>query len=330
VPDYRNEVSVDAGVPVLAERLGMAMLDTLDYRTAVSQDSFAPAASANATADPYTKAGWGRVIGASGSVSGVSYRLGGFQLGFDVYRGTSERDVKNIAGLYLGAGRIDSDIDSFNPNGGVAGHVDMNAYSAGIYWTRYTPQGFYTDAVLQGTSYGHVRADSVNTANNQSFRPNGWGAMASLEGGYKIGFEHGWALTPQAQLIYQHLSFEGGQDDYGSIDYRDVNGGYGRIGAKLSKDWISDYQPRRFTLWVRGNLWQALGTQGETAFSSLSHQNPVSFKTNLGETWFDLGVGITGRLAKHVLVFATGDVNISVDGKNGHEVAGRIGMKIEL
>lgn len=210
----------------------------------------------------------------------------------------------------------------------------MQAYSAGIYWTRYAPQGFYTDAVLQGTRYDDIRADSVNTGNNQSFRSSGSGFTASLEGGYKFSFNNGWAVTPQAQLIFQHLSFKSGQDDYGSIDYRDTNNGYGRIGAKLSKDWTADqataYQPRLFTLWVRGNLWQALGTQGETTFSSLTHQYPVTLKTNLGETWFDLGVGITARLAKNVMMFATGDVNISVDGKHGHERAGRVGVKIEL
>jgi hypothetical protein len=30
------------------------------------------------------------------------------------------------------------------------------------------------------------------------------------------------------------------------------------------------------------------------------------------------------------MMFATGDVNISVDGKHGHERAGRVGVKIEL
>ena len=309
------------------------MLDTLDYRTAVSQDQFVPVAGANAAEDAYTKAGWGRVLGVSGSINGMPYRLGGFQVGFDVYRGIAENGVKHIAGVYVGVDRSDSDIDSLNPGGGLAGHASMQAYSAGIYWTRYTPHGFYTDAVLQGTRYNDVRAESVNTGNNQLFKSNGSGFMASLEGGYKFGFNNGWAVTPQAQLIFQHLSLKGGQDDYGSIDYRDINHGYGRIGAKLSKDWMADqtaYQPRVFTLWVRGNLWQALGTQGETTFSSLSHQNPVLLKTNLGETWFDLGIGISARLAKNVMVFATGDVNISVDGKNGHERAGRIGVKIEL
>jgi outer membrane autotransporter protein len=313
------------------------MLDTLDYRTAVSQDQTAPVTSAGAASDPDTKAVWGRVLGASGSVNGVSYSLGGFQIGSDVYRRISDNGVKNIVGLYVGISRSNSDSDSFNPGGGLAGHASMNAHSIGVYWTRYAPQGFYTDVVLQGIRYGDIRADSVNTGNNQSFRSKGSGFMASLEGGYKFNFNNGWAVTPQAQLIFQHLSLNNGQDNYGSIDYRDVNDGYGRIGAKLSKDWTGDqsataaYQPRMFTLWVRGNLWQVLGTQAETTFSSLNHQNPVDFKTDLGKTWVDLGVGITARVAKHVMVFATGDVNVSVDGKkNGHERAGRVGLKIEI
>ena len=63
------------------------------------------------------------------------------------------------------------------------GSMNLDAWSAGGYWTHVGPGGWYLDAVLQGTWYG-------GSASTQFARLNtdGTGFIASLEGGYPFAF----------------------------------------------------------------------------------------------------------------------------------------------
>ncbi|WP_339071788.1 autotransporter outer membrane beta-barrel domain-containing protein [Methylovirgula sp. 4M-Z18] len=287
-------------------------------------------------------AGWGRTFGEWGSVkdkgfpSSYTYGLGGFQAGLDLYRDDKSflDGGRDVAGFYLGAGRIESDIRSVTIPNGLAGHTNMNGYTLGTYWTHYAPQGWYADAVLQGTRYTDVHADSMGTIQNQAFKTQGWGLLASLEGGYKFALGNGWAITPQAQVIYQRLSFDGGRDAFGLISYQDVNNGYGRLGVKVSKDWTTDWhmpgsnRPASFTTWARVNVWQELGGQGKTTFATLTGADPVSLKSDLGKTWGGLNLGIEGQLTETLSAFAVGDYNFALnDGAKGHSLGGKAGFK---
>ncbi|RFB78184.1 autotransporter outer membrane beta-barrel domain-containing protein [Methylovirgula sp. 4M-Z18] len=287
-------------------------------------------------------AGWGRTFGEWGSVkdkgfpSSYTYGLGGFQAGLDLYR-TDKSFLdggRDVAGFYLGAGRIESDIRSVTIPNGLAGHTNMNGYTLGTYWTHYAPQGWYADAVLQGTRYTDVHADSMGTIQNQAFKTQGWGLLASLEGGYKFALGNGWAITPQAQVSYQRLSFDGGRDAFGLISYQDVNNGYGRLGVKVSKDWTTDWhmpgsnRPASFTTWARVNVWQELGGQGKTTFATLTGADPVSLKSDLGKTWGGINLGISGQLTETLSAFAVGDYNFALnDGAKGHSLGGKAGFK---
>ena len=296
-----------------------------------------------AGADDFARyAGWGRTFGEWGSVkdkgfqSSYNYGLGGFQAGLDLYRNDKSflDGGRDIAGFYLGAGRIESDIRNISIANGLAGHTNMNGYSLGAYWTHYAPQGWYTDAVLQGTRYSDVHANSMGTIQNQAFKTQGWGLLASLEGGYKFQFGNGWALTPQAQVIYQRLSFDSGRDAFGLINYQDVNNGYGRLGLKIAKDWTSGWtmqgakDPATFTTWARINLWQVLGDQGKTTFATLSGLNPVTLKSDLGKTWGGVNIGVSSKLSDRLSVFAVGDYNFALNsGAKGHSLGGKAGLE---
>lgn len=366
-PNYRPEVPVGMVVPALASRFGLAMLGT--YHDRVGEDYADPAgtpakpiwckdpakgfrcmptAQQNSYyADAATgegerrKAVWARVFGEAGSVGhggksllsryssfekhGPSYDLGlaGAQIGMDVYRKLNDNGTRDIAGLYIGAGRVDSEVSAVY--GGKAGSTSMDGYSIGAYWTRKGDSGWYVDAVVQGTWYDRIRANSVL---GESLKTNGWGFTASLEAGYPIALGQGWAIEPQAQLIYQRVSIDGGSDSFGRVKYDDTNAVYGRIGARLTKAWTGE-DWRSITVWGRANLWHSFGADAKTTFTSLTGNYPVTLNTDLGGTWAQFGLGVSGQVTKSVSVFASGDYNLALGSNaDGYSLSGRLGLKV--
>lgn len=367
LPNYRDEVPVDMVVPALANRFGLAMLGTYHDRVGEDHADPAttvpakpiwckdsakgfrclPSAQQNAAyADAATgegerhKAVWARVFGETGNVGyggktdiarynrfekhGPSYDFGlaGAQIGMDVYRKLHDNGSRDIAGLYVGAGRIDSDVKAVF--GGKAGSTSMDGYSAGAYWTRKGASGWYVDGVVQGTWYDRIRANSVL---GESLKTNGWGFTASLESGYPVALGAGWAIEPQAQLIYQRISIDDGADRFGQVRYDDTNAVYGRVGARLTKNGSMD-DGRTITLWGRANLWHTFGADAKTTFTSLAGTNPLTLNTDLGGSWAQFGLGASGQLTKSTSVFASADYNLGLGEAKGHGIAGRLGIKV--
>ena len=362
MPDYREEVPVDMVVPALASRFGLTMLGT--YHDRVGEDYIqqaapaplrpiwckAPGQNCTPTAQPNAVyadrageqhlAAWGRVFGQTGGVGSggpdmlsslarfnqngpvYDFSLGGVQAGMDLYRGLNANGTRDVAGFYVGGGRITANVQGVY--GGAAGTTAMNGYSVGAYWTRTGVPGWYVDAVLQGTRYDQIRASSVL---GETLSSDGWGFAASLEGGYPIALGYGFAIEPQAQLVYQHLGFSGGADHFGRIDFADTDSLFGRLGARVTKNW-SIAAGRPATLWASVNLWHGLaGTDAKTTFSDLEGLNPVTLPTNLGGTWTQFGLGAAGEVARNVSVFATADYSLAAN-QPGHSVGGRAGVKV--
>ncbi|MCL2657798.1 MAG: autotransporter outer membrane beta-barrel domain-containing protein [Betaproteobacteria bacterium] len=347
-PDYRQEVPVYMTAPALANWMGLAMLGT--YHDRVGEDrpdqwdadesvqASAAGASGDNQAEKKPKAAWGRVIGVTGSLDNgdggrnfssggpsYNYDISAIQLGVDLLRAKHDNNSRDIAGLYLGMmwGRADvNQVYSENR----AGTVKMDGYTFGGYWTHKGPSEWYIDAVLQGTRYANAEARSVDTLLNQKISPNGWGVAASLEGGYPFALGKGWSLEPQAQLIYQRISLDGDSDMYGYVDFGNTATWYGRLGARLAKDWMNE-EGKKATIWARANLWHSFGSNPDTAFSALNGMGNVSLTTDLGSTWGQLGLGIAGQVTKRLTIFATGDYSIPMDGGDGYALQGRIGLR---
>ncbi|NKX17353.1 autotransporter outer membrane beta-barrel domain-containing protein [Ochrobactrum pseudogrignonense] len=68
------------------------------------------------------------------------FTLGGFQSGIDLYRREQESGSRDLAGLFVGAGRAEANVDRVY--GGNAGQLTMNGYSFGGYWTHLDQTGF--------------------------------------------------------------------------------------------------------------------------------------------------------------------------------------------
>jgi len=211
--------------------------------------------------------------------------------------------------------------------GGKAGTVDMNGYSLAAYWTHKGAKDWYLDAVLQGTRYADAQAKSER---GQKIRPDGWGLAASLEAGYPIALGNkGWALEPQAQIIYQWISLSNDSDAYGRVKFDDSHAWYGRVGARLTKDWTTG-KGKKASVWARANLWHSFDSQTKTTFNSFDGQNPVGMKTKLGGTWGQVGLGVSGQLTPRLTAFANGDYNVNLGSQSGHSFGGRLGLRYEF
>lgn len=338
LPSYRAEVAVDMVTPALASRFGLSMLGTCDARMAGMTSGTKPASCGD---ERTGNAMWGRLFGQTGNIGfgggdlagrigqferhGPTYdfSLGGLQVGADLWANEDDRGSRNVAGFYFGAGSIDSTVDL--AQGGRAGKTSMNGYSLGAYFTHKDAQGWYLDAVAQGTRYANIRASSDGPA-GQTLKTNGWGFVTSLEGGYPVTLGNGWSVVPQAQLVYQHLWLGGGSDAFGTIRYDDSDALYGRIGGKLNKDWTTQ-RGQVFTTWASANLWHSFGAQAKTTFNSFDGLNPVALKADLGGTWAQLGVGVSGQITANTSVFAAADYSFGVDASKGHSIGGRVGIR---
>lgn len=343
VPNYRGEVPLDMAVPALAHRLGLAMLGTYHDRVGEDYGAALKPVSASADGEPQARGwGWGRVFGQSGDAGrdgatrrerlnnflkdGPSYdfNAAGFQAGMDLWRDARDAGMHDTAGLYLGGGRIDSDVNAvLRP--GKAGSVTIDAFSFGGYWTRKGASGWYVDAVAQGTRYDRVRTQSTL---GEQLDTSGWGATASIEGGYPFALVNAWTIEPQAQLVYQHVSIgDTLRDHFGLIQYEDSDAIHGRLGARLVKGWIMDNgQP--LTGWARINFWRNLGgSDAKTTFSTLSGLDPVTLGTSLGGSWGQIGLGLSAQVARNFSAFASIDYNVALGHGKGSGVSGRAGFK---
>jgi outer membrane autotransporter protein len=138
-PLYRPEAPVYAEIPSMAREMALQQIGTFHDRqgeqSLLSENGTLPAA-------------WGRVWGGhtvqsqDGAVNpefdGSIY---GVQAGHDIYADSSASGQRNHYGFFVGFTRATGDVDGFalgTPNLDV-GHLAINAYSLGGYWTHIGP-----------------------------------------------------------------------------------------------------------------------------------------------------------------------------------------------
>lgn len=323
-------------VPGLVHRLGLQTLGTYHDRSAGALTNGAgpqPSLAAGSRA-------WGRLFGSTGHAgrtgAGASsrysafkedgpryeYDLAGMQLGLDAHRQLRQDGSGSTAGAYLGVSNASARVDAVL--GGRAGRVSVNGYSLGGYWTHVGTSGAYIDAVAQVTRYHGVRARSVN---GERISPDGWGTAASLEAGLPIALGGQWTLEPQAQIVHQHISFDGAQRDrYGKIDIDNADAWTGRVGTRLSTQW-HDASGRRYGAWARANLWHDFGGRAKTTFAQLDGNHPVTLRTGLGGTWMQLGLGFDTQAASGLGVSVSAGYEQSLETSKGRGVSGYVGLR---
>ncbi|MEN3930045.1 autotransporter outer membrane beta-barrel domain-containing protein [Microvirga sp. W0021] len=189
-----------------------------------------------------------------------------------------------------------------------------------------TTLDFMTNSHLQATWY---QADATSVY-GQKLKPDGFGFIASLEGGYSLDLGNSLILEPQAQLAYQNTSFDSFSDAYGHFRISSSDSLRGRIGARLAKTFNTNdaANPRLVTAWARANIWHEFMGDNKTTFTTLSSLNGFTVPSNLGGTWAEIGVGVTAQISDNISLFTTGSYSHSLDNKGRQTWDGRLGASV--
>ncbi len=340
-PIIGPEIATYGVVQPIARQLGMTTLGTLHER--IGDTSLARIrgrhASPTATRTGPRKApakaptdcvnagwgpsAWGRVLGqqidnryrafADPRASG---QLLGFQSGIDLWRGEWMPGHRDAAGIYVGYANANVDVSGLVTNEAATGYVlrktgglNLDAWSGGAYWTHYGPGDWYLDAVAQATHY-----EGAASTQFARLATTGFGFVSSLEAGYPVRlpmFGPGFVLEPQAQIVWQHVSFDDANDGLGEVALGTTSGASGRIGLRGRWTIVSDsgqvWQP-----YVRANLWRDWGAQATTTFSGADLVPLLEQATRL-----QLGGGLSVRMNANVSLYANADYQFAVGNTDG-------------
>ena len=339
-------------VQPIARQLGMTTLGTLHDRSGDTllnantgtpcpadggaRDSIATKAPVKPLPDCLYTGWWGRLLGqqidnhykafADPRASG---QLLGFQSGIDLWRGEWIPGHRDAAGVYFAYANAGVDVNGLVTNEAATAYVlrktgslNLDAWSGAAYWTHYGPGDWYLDAVAQATHY--QGAASTQFA---SLSTTGFGFVSSLEAGYPIHlpvFGPGFVLEPQAQILWQRVSFDDANDGLGDVALGTTSGASGRIGLR-GKWTIADDSGQVWQPYVRANLWRDWGAQATTVFSGADLVPLLEQATRL-----QLGGGVSVRMNANVSLYANADYQFAVgntDGGRRDGVRGAAGVR---
>ena len=279
---------------------------------------------------------WGRVLGQQinnhyGAFADprASGQVLGFQSGIDLWRGEWIPGHRDAAGIYVGYANANVDVSGLVTNEAATGYVlrhtgglNLDAWSGAAYWTHYGPGDWYVDAVAQATHY-------EGAASTQFARlgTTGFGFLSSLETGYPIHLPvlgPGFVLEPQAQIVWQRVSFDDANDGLGAVALGTTSGASGRIGLRGKWTIVSDsgqvWQP-----YVRANLWRDWGAQATAVYSGVDLVPLLEQATRL-----QLGGGLSVNVNRNVSFYANADYQFAVgntDGGKRDGVRGAAGVR---
>ena len=343
-PIIGPEIATYGVVQPIARQLGMTTLGTLNDRvgdTFPVANTGAPCRSGGDTPTTIvTKApvkalpdcpsvgwgpsAWGRILGqqidnryrafADPRASG---QLLGLQSGVDLWRGESLPGHRDNAGIYFAYANADVGVNGLVTNEAATGYVlrktgslNLDAWSAAAYWTHHGPTGWYLDAVAQVTRY-------EGAASTQFVRlpTTGFGFVSSLEAGYPIPltmFGPGFVLEPQAQIVWQRVSFDNANDGLGDVGLGTTSGASGRIG--LRGRWtIVGASGQVWQPYLRANLWRDWGAQATTTYSGVDLVPLIEHASRL-----QLGGGLSVQMNANLGLYANADYQFAV-GDNDRE-----------
>ncbi|WP_426612191.1 autotransporter outer membrane beta-barrel domain-containing protein [Bradyrhizobium sp. McL0616] len=311
-PIIGPELATYGSVQPMARQIGLTTLGTLNQRIGDTMTLF------NAGTDPngWDRSDWARMFGQQ--INGHSRAfadprasgwLAGFQGGVDLWRGSTIPGHRDSAGLYFAYTQASANVTGLVTNPTVTGYMltptgtnDIEAYSAGGYWTHYGPTGWYLDAILQVTLY---RGNATTQFSQLPIK--GTGLAASLETGYPIPLPlgAGFTLEPQVQIIWQRVAFDDANDGLGQVGMGTTSGPIGRLG--LRGQW--NFQASNGTLWqpyVGVNYWRGWGADATTNFGV----DQVQLKENMQTV--EAFVGCTGKFGRSFSVYAQGGYQFGV------------------
>ncbi|WP_374901172.1 autotransporter outer membrane beta-barrel domain-containing protein [Brucella endophytica] len=274
---------------------------------------------------------WGRIEGAHGrfepsySSSATRYNTNtyGMEAGIDgkLYE-TAGGSL--IGGLTMHYGYAKANMGSVHGQGG----VDANGYGFGGTLTWYGDDGVYADAVAQTTFYtSDLTSDTARRTLASEI--DGFGYALSLEAGKRVAITPEWSVTPQAQLTWSAVRFDGFWDSFNAhVTHDETQSLKGRLGlaADYSQAW-RDSQGRltQADLYAIANLSHEFGRATKIKVSD------VLFATQNDRYWGGIGGGGTYSWAdgKYALY---GEVTIDTSLEHfadSYRLNGNIGLKVK-
>lgn len=176
---------------------------------------------------------------------------------------------------------------------GVTGESSTKRYGLSFYDTQLRETGHYLDAVAKfGRVSNKFTLEQEDANNVNADYHNNYYAL-SFEYGRKNALENSWYVEPQAQLQYTYLA---------STDYRTSQGTdvqlsgtdslIGRVGFRIGRE-LDD----KTTFYFDANAYhEFLGDQDILAIDKTGIMNAT---THNDGTWYEAGVGISGKLNKN-------------------------------
>lgn len=313
---YRPEVPLYSAVGVVARQLGLAQLGTFHDRQG---DGILLGG------DNTSFAAWGRFFGAQTKQqwSGMANplfdgTLSGLQSGFDILRWGNESGHLDRFGFFAAYGRAAGDVRGFAGGfqGVPVGTLSIDATSVGGYWTHLGPSGWYLDGVAMQTWY----SSTPRSFGGLSADADGTGFTASLEGGYPIPLLAKLTLEPQAQVIWQRVSFDDTQDAISPVSYHASEAWTARFGFRLQSELQS--QAGVFQPYLKVNLWRNFNGVSAVGFG------PDVIDTNLGATALELGGGIVAKLSDSVGVFGAAGYTTDLGRNERQTLQGNVGFRV--
>jgi outer membrane autotransporter protein len=315
-PIYRMEVPVYAAMPQIARELTVQQIGTFHERQG---------AQALLTDSGALSASWSRVWGGHDTLrsSGAADQrfsggIGGVQIGQDLYADATASGHRNHYGFFVGFARASGEIDGLAlgvPNSD-AGHLSMNAYSAGAYWTHIGPGGGYTDAVVLGSA---LEADP-SSGRGVGASTHGKAFAASFEAGLPLALTGAIGIEPQMQLMWQHATLKDFNDGVSTVSLDEASGLIGRLGVRLFGHF--DAAGTTWEPYVRTDVWRYFGATDTATFAGAD-----VIPTSVSATTVRVGAGIVAKVSARGSVFANMSYSINADGAHRSAIEGGAGVR---
>jgi outer membrane autotransporter protein len=242
---------------------------------------------------PALKGVWARLLGQNlkfqshdGAGSGFDGNIWGLQAGLDFYAKVKDNGSRQFAGAYLANASSSGDVLS---NAGKVGSLDLDATSLGLYYTNYSPEGWYLDGIAQ---YSWLRNIKARTG-NETIEPSGSSYTLSLEAGKQLYRDKSVILEPQAQLIYSHNSLDDVTlSDDTVIHINNLNAVTGRFGARI---FPNPNRGSNILPWAKANIWHTFTDNSTIGSSGVELQTPINGTVGELAAGFSTRPGNNGR-----------------------------------
>lgn len=344
IPAIRQEVSLIAAAPAMAQIYGRTIIDTLHER--VGDEELLRQRDDLDSDRRGVNGAWMRYIGHDGEHDGgrlgvygdrgpnFDYRFDALQIGLDLYRHIDGDDgSRKHAGFYLAYGKGKGEVrHNFMDYRFHAGGDAFKAGSIGGYWTAFNDKGAYLDAIGQYTWYD-LRMQSLRMADHFV---DADGLALSLEGGWPFILNDGdgrsvedgrWRLEPQGQVIWQRIDVDDLDDGIARVRFTNGDSLAARLGARLNRNGqreANNGQLRSSNAWLRANIWHEFRGEPRAEFATNSGYLP--FAVDLGGSWAEVGIGGTWQVSQTGYLFTDIDYSWSFDGDET-SWNGKLGMR---